>query len=145
MRYEWGHHGSEAECPHVSVVKGGEPLPDGSFSSYRTGRIEDVFDLRLYGQEDGTPEEQRWLAESQAALEAMVELANVGAKIVAAGITLDDVALLREALDSHVYWQLSEPEHRNSGYVLEEGETPEIREAYELESKLAALQGVTDA
>lgn len=51
-------------------------------------------------------------------------------------LTKADIGLLIEALDSHAYWQLCEPRYRNSGYVLEAGETPEIRECYALTSKL---------
>ncbi|HKA65450.1 MAG TPA: hypothetical protein VKD00_06995 [Methyloceanibacter sp.] len=29
----------------------------------------------------------------------------------------DELALLAEALDSHAYWQVSEQEQRNDGYV----------------------------
>lgn len=29
--------------------------------------------------------------------------------------------LLVEALDSHIYWQLSEPQYRNSGEVYDKG------------------------
>lgn len=32
-------------------------------------------------------------------------------------LTADELALVCNALDSHVYWQLSEPEFRSSGLV----------------------------
>lgn len=42
-----------------------------------------------------------------------------------------EVALLIEALDSHEYWQLSEPHERNDGYSLvvdgEDGEIDAVR------------------
>ena len=31
----------------------------------------------------------------------------------------EDIALLREALDSHIYWQLSDSKYRRDGYVRE--------------------------
>lgn len=37
-------------------------------------------------------------------------------------LTPDEVDLLIEALDSHEYWQLSDPTWRNSGYVIVPGE-----------------------
>lgn len=33
--------------------------------------------------------------------------------------TGDELALIAEALDSHLYWQLSSPERRRDGYVME--------------------------
>ncbi len=44
-----------------------------------------------------------------------------GAK-VSISLTSAEVALLAEALDSHEYWQLSDPLWRNSGYVILPGE-----------------------
>lgn len=60
----------------------------------------------------------------------------------------DEVTLLREALDSHAYWQLSDPSYRSSGYVRDPGsDDPEKRDELKavstLDSKLAALQPVT--
>lgn len=37
-------------------------------------------------------------------------------------LTASEVAMLIEALDSHEYWQLSDPTWRNSGYVILPGE-----------------------
>ncbi|MCP3935926.1 MAG: hypothetical protein GY708_11210 [Actinomycetia bacterium] len=37
-------------------------------------------------------------------------------------LTAAEVALHAEALDSHEYWQLSDPLWRNSGYVILPGE-----------------------
>ena len=37
-------------------------------------------------------------------------------------LTASQVALLAEALDSHEYWQLSDPSWRNSGYVILPGD-----------------------
>jgi hypothetical protein len=53
-------------------------------------------------------------------------------------LTEADVALLIEALDSHEYWQLSEPHERNNGYsTIEDGENEEIDDVRALASKLA--------
>ncbi|MCP4964750.1 MAG: hypothetical protein GY926_05900 [bacterium] len=41
---------------------------------------------------------------------------------VAIELTAADVAVLAEALDSHEYWQLSDPLWRSSGYVILPGE-----------------------
>jgi hypothetical protein len=46
-------------------------------------------------------------------------------------LSREQVALLIDALDSHQYWQLSPPERRNSGSVLEPL-TDEERECDEL-------------
>lgn len=42
-------------------------------------------------------------------------------------ITLDadEVRLLREALDSHAYWQVSDESYRNNGFVHEPGSDDE--------------------
>lgn len=52
-------------------------------------------------------------------------------------LTPDEVALLVEALDSHEYWQLSEPHERNNGYsTIDDGENEEIDAVRDLISKL---------
>jgi hypothetical protein len=52
-------------------------------------------------------------------------------------LTEAEVALLIEALDSHEYWQLSEPNERNDGYsTIEDGESEEVDAARALLSKL---------
>ena len=49
----------------------------------------------------------------------------------------DEITLLVEALDSHEYWQLSEPNERNSGYsTIEDGENEEIDAVRALIAKL---------
>jgi len=44
-------------------------------------------------------------------------------------ITLDiepyEAALLKEALDSHIYWQLSDQKYRNNGFVYDPGSDDE--------------------
>jgi hypothetical protein len=59
-------------------------------------------------------------------------------------LSREDFQLLCEALDSHVYWQLSEPEFRHSGYVRDPGSededaAAEIVAAQALEARLSAL------
>jgi len=52
-------------------------------------------------------------------------------------VTLDELSLLIEALDSHEYWQLSESHERNDGYsMIEDGVNEEIDAVRELISKL---------
>ena len=52
-------------------------------------------------------------------------------------LTPDEITLLIEALDSHEYWQLSEPTERNSGYsTVEDGENEEIDAVRTLITKL---------
>jgi len=52
-------------------------------------------------------------------------------------LTEDELALLVEALDSHEYWQLSEPNERNNGYsTIEDGENEEIDAVRALSAKL---------
>lgn len=44
-------------------------------------------------------------------------------------LTNEELELLAEALDSHVYWQLSDDHYRSSGYVMEPGsDDPESAE-----------------
>lgn len=40
---------------------------------------------------------------------------------ISIALTRDELALVCEALDSHVYWQLSDPHYRSSGEVLPPG------------------------
>jgi hypothetical protein len=59
-------------------------------------------------------------------------------------LTQLELGLIRSALDSHAYWQLSEPEYRDSGYVRPPGTTDpeasaEMEAVTELDNKLAAL------
>ena len=52
-------------------------------------------------------------------------------------LTPDEITLLIEALDSHEYWQLSEPTERKSGYsTVEDGENEEIDAVRTLIAKL---------
>jgi len=62
----------------------------------------------------------------------------------------DAVRTLREALDSHVYWQLSDERYRNNGYVSAPGsDDPDaltkIWEACELDEVLSAIEGSYDS
>ena len=52
-------------------------------------------------------------------------------------LTDEEIHLLREALDSHEYWQLSETRQRNDGYsTVEDGANAEIDAVRALETKL---------
>ncbi len=43
-------------------------------------------------------------------------------------LSLNELDLLKEALDSHIYWQLSDERYRNNGFVHGEGsDDPEAR------------------
>jgi hypothetical protein len=58
-------------------------------------------------------------------------------------LTQAELELLRQALDSHAYWQLSDPYYRHSGYVRPPGsDDPEETEAIQatdaLDRKLGA-------
>lgn len=56
---------------------------------------------------------------------------------VAVHLTPDEIALLVDALDSHEYWQLSEPHERNDGYsTIPDGSNEEIDAVRELMDKL---------
>ena len=49
----------------------------------------------------------------------------------------DEITMLVEALDSHEYWQLSEPNERNSGYsTVDDGANEEIDAVRALIAKL---------
>ncbi len=49
----------------------------------------------------------------------------------------DEITLLIEALDSHEYWQLSEPGQRNDGFsIVLDGESDEIDAVRALTAKL---------
>ena len=47
-----------------------------------------------------------------------------------------EISLLIEALDSHEYWQLSEPHERNNGYSTVDGANEEIDAVRALIAKL---------
>ena len=52
-------------------------------------------------------------------------------------LSRDEITLLIEALDSHEYWQLSEPSERNDGYsTIEDGKNEEIDAVRVLIAKL---------
>ena len=58
-------------------------------------------------------------------------------------LSQDDVDRLISALDSHVYWQLSDQNYRNDGFVLDPGSddaehATEIAACEELASRLQA-------
>ena len=56
-----------------------------------------------------------------------------------------DLELLVEALDSHVYWQLSDHHYRNNADIVEPGsddpeQASEIQDCVELSERLRALR-----
>jgi hypothetical protein len=52
-------------------------------------------------------------------------------------LTPDEITLLIDALDSHEYWQLSEPNERNNGAsTIEDGENEEVDAVRTLITKL---------
>jgi hypothetical protein len=61
----------------VAVVQDEVPA-DWNMREYGRGRVEDVFDVALYGDPEGTVEERGWYDDSLAALHAMAALANEG-------------------------------------------------------------------
>lgn len=53
------------------------------------------------------------------------------------GLSRDDLALLVEAIDSHIYWQLADEKYRSNGDVLEPmSDDPEMREQILAATKL---------
>lgn len=64
--------GPETAC--VTVVQDGSRA---TFGSYADGLADDSFDVALYGDRYGTAEDRRYYAESLAALDAIVALANL--------------------------------------------------------------------
>ena len=55
-------------------------------------------------------------------------------------LTDAEIHLLREALDSHEYWQLSETHERNDGYsTVDDGANAEIDAVRALEAKLCRI------
>ncbi len=55
----------------------------------------------------------------------------------AAMLTLAEIDLVLTALDSHEYWELTDPHQRSSGYsTVEDGESPEIDAVRTLACKL---------
>ena len=58
----------------------------------------------------------------------------------------EEINLLIDALDSHEYWQLSEPEGRNDGYSLvEDGANAEIDAVRDLIAKLERARSSVSA
>lgn len=57
-------------------------------------------------------------------------------------LTQQEIDLICEALDSHMYWQLSESQYRSSGFVLEPGSDDQEaqREIAACEELLAKLR-----
>ncbi len=60
-------------------------------------------------------------------------------------LTGQEIALLRSALDSHRYWQLSDAHYRHSGFVIHPGSddpevVPEMQACEGLDEKLLACR-----
>lgn len=54
-------------------------------------------------------------------------------------LKLEDLKLISEALDSHLYWQVNEDHsRRNSGYIMPPY-TPEEQEVIDLQERVDAL------
>lgn len=57
-------------------------------------------------------------------------------------LTPGEITLLLDALDSHEYWQLSEPHERNDGYsTIPDGEREDVDEVRALAAKLGQAPG----
>lgn len=54
-------------------------------------------------------------------------------------LTDDQIAMLQDAIDSHVYWQLSDEQHRSDGAVIQPGSDDE-----ETAAAIAAFQALAD-
>ena len=72
------------------------------------------------------------------------------ARLVPLRLTVDQIRLLACALDSHIYWQLSDQQYRNSGYVLPPASNDpvmrrEIRASSRLQARLEAIAFAADA
>jgi hypothetical protein len=53
-------------------------------------------------------------------------------------LTKEEARLLIEALDSHVYWQLSDEQYRRDGYIHGKGsDDPEARQEMKRSNKLS--------
>lgn len=66
-----------------------------------------------------------------------VQASRPGGERALVSLSRAELSLLVEALDSHSYWQLSEPAYRNDGAVLGEGSSdPEAARAIRLSSRL---------
>ena len=53
-----------------------------------------------------------------------------------------ELSFLREAIDSHIYWQLTDPSERNDGASLvDEGQNDEVDFGRVLDKKLAKAEG----
>jgi len=55
-------------------------------------------------------------------------------------VSEEELALLLEALDSHLYWQVSEQGQRNSGYVSHDDDDENAEECKAVEALVARLE-----
>jgi len=54
-------------------------------------------------------------------------MVNTAPKTITLTLTIEQVELLKQGLDSHRYWQLSDEEYRSGGFVREPGSDDEER------------------
>lgn len=59
-------------------------------------------------------------------------------------IAQQELVLIREAIDSHVYWQLSDEHYRHDGYVREPG-SDDVDKAGEIAAAWALLRRLESA
>lgn len=50
-----------------------------------------------------------------------------------------ELEILRSALDSHAYWELSDHGNRNNGFVIDETESADLRRCTRLARKLERI------
>jgi hypothetical protein len=55
------------------------------------------------------------------------------------GLSDTERKLLLDAIDSHIYWQLADPDNRNDGAVIDD--TPDIEVYRALEARLQLTKG----
>ena len=70
--------------------------------------------------------------------------------MITLNVTAAEMHLLKEALDSHIYWQLSDERYRHSGFVYDPGSddaehAAEIRACETLDKKLSVASAARDA
>ncbi len=56
--------------------------------------------------------------------------------------TPEELALIAEALDSHLYWQVSEPIQRRDGYVFHEEGDENHAALSEVEALISKVEGI---
>lgn len=92
--YTFYNTGSDPQYMGVTaVLQGDEPKTLGELMSrHGKGELDDVFDVTLYGNPEGTDEERVWYQTSFNALEAMTTFATLGVKYAEAIKRLEAVS-----------------------------------------------------